>query len=130
MERHGDHRLDLGKIDLYNAVVVSYRTGSKFLVCCGTIVCLVPLLYGIICLPDGGQAGGLCGHNVDADSEIRGQLGYAGAHELHHLILYITLLEGCADDGKRHILRAYAPCHLALEVDRYHAGTCHIVSTL
>ena len=64
MERHGDHGTDLVQIHLYETVIVGYLTGVQFLIFFGPSVDLVELTDLVVGLPDRGQAGGLCGHNI------------------------------------------------------------------
>ena len=46
------------------------------------------LLDSVVGLPDGGQAGGLGGHDVDADAVIHGQVRHAGADELQDFVFH------------------------------------------
>ena len=55
------------------------------------------------------------------------QVRYAGADELHDLVLHIAFSVDRADDGERHILRADAVARLAGQVDGDHARTRHVV---
>ena len=87
----------------------------------------VKFLDLFICLPDGGQAGGLSGHNVHADTEISTQLGHARAHKLHNFIFHIAFGKDCADNGQSHILRTDTLCRLAGQIDGNHAGHIDVV---
>ena len=87
----------------------------------------VKFLDLFIGLPDGGQAGGLSGHNVHADTEISTQLGHARAHKLHNFIFHIAFGKDCADNGQSHILRTDTLCRLAGQIDGNHAGHIDIV---
>ena len=107
MERHGDHRTDLVQIHLDQSVVVCYLAGIQFLIVFGTSVDLIELTDLVIGLPDGGQTGGLCGHYINADTEISTQGSHAGTYEFHYFIFYIAILEYCANDSQCHVLRTY-----------------------
>ena len=53
----------------------------------------------IIGSPNRGQTGGLCGHNVHADSVICTEVGHTRSHELHNFILYIAVGKYFTDNG-------------------------------
>ena len=72
MEGKGDHGLHLREIDVDHGVVVSYVGGSQLLVVLGTAMNLEMLSGNLVSEPDGGQAGGLGGHNVDTVTEVNG----------------------------------------------------------
>ena len=84
-------------------------------------------LGGGVGFPDGGPAGGLGGHDVDAVAVFHGQLGHAGAHELHHLVLHIAVGIHRAADGQGHVLGAHAGAGFAVQVDQDDAGTGHVI---
>ena len=88
---------------------------------------LVELLDFLIRHPDGGQAGGLRGHHVNADTEISAQGRNAGTHELHYLVFHIAVFEDRADDGQRHVLRAHALHRFAGKINTYHAGHFNVI---
>ena len=71
MERHGDHRADSTEINLDHAVVVSHVGRSQLLIILLSSVNLIELADGLVGLPDGGKTGGLCGHDIHANTEIR-----------------------------------------------------------
>ena len=56
--------------------------------------------------PDGGQAGGLGGHNVHAVTVVSGHGGNARSNELHYFILNIAILIYCCADCQRNIVRS------------------------
>ena len=89
---------------------------------------LIELPDLLIRLPDGGQAGSLCGHYIDADPEVRAQLLHARAYELHNFIVHISVAEGSSDDGQSHILRPYSLHGLAVQVDTDHLRHLDIIS--
>ena len=70
MERHSDHWLDLAKVNLHTAVIVSHISRFQFFIALGSSMDLVKLLNLLICLPDRGKAGSLSSHNIDSNTEI------------------------------------------------------------
>ena len=77
--------------------------------------------------PDRGQAGCLGGHNIHAVAVVGGHVGDSGAYKLHHLVLYIAVLEYGADDGQGDILGTNVGSGLSVQIDGDHIRTCHIV---
>ena len=67
--------------------------------------------------PDGGPAGGLGRHHVDAAAELHGEIRDTGADEFHHLILHKTVLEYRADDRQRDVLRSDPGARRSGEID-------------
>ena len=84
----------------------------------------VELFDLFICLPDGGQTGGLCGHHIHADTEVGAQFGNARTYKFHYFIFYITFSKNSANDSQCHILRANPFCRLTGQIDGNH--TRHI----
>ena len=74
----------------------------------------------LIRFPDGGKTGGLCGHYINTDPEVRTQLLHARSHKFHDLIIHIAVCKGRPDNGKRHVLRTYAFHRLAIQIDTYY----------
>ena len=68
---------------------------------------LIELTDLVVGLPDRGQAGGLCSHDINTDTEISTQGCHAGTYELHYFIFHIAVLEYCANDSKCNVLRTY-----------------------
>ena len=130
MERKRDHRTDAGKIDLDAAVIVCDICRIQLLKLCTSVMLVKERLRCGIGSPDGGQAGGLGGHDIDAVSIIGGHAGYARAHELHYLILHITVLENRALDRKCDIVRTDEWLWLTGEVDGYHARISDVIGLL
>ena len=94
VEGQGDHRLHLIQFHYDGAVIP-----GAF--CRGLLpVAVFPAKEGEgslglhVGLPDGGQAGGLSGHHVDASPVVHGQIGYAGTEELHDCVFHRAGLEG------------------------------------
>ena len=127
MERQSDHGLYGGQVYVDAAVVVGYIRGIQLPVILRSAVAYQELLGILVGSPDGGQAGGLCGHNVDAVAVIGGHLGDAGANEFHDLILDITLFEDCADDGQGDVLRSHVRSRLSVQVDSYNARISYVI---
>ena len=88
---------------------------------------LIELFDLLICRPDGGQAGRLCSHNVNADTEVRAQLLHARSDELHDFIIDIAVFKYRSDDRKRNILRTYTLHRLAVQIDGDHARHLDVI---
>ena len=70
MERHGDHRLDFTQIDVYKTVIVSDCARLQFPEVITSSVDIVELFDLVIGSPDRREAGCLCRHNIDSDTEV------------------------------------------------------------
>ena len=127
MERQGDHGLDARQVDLDTAVVVGDIGRLELTIVVAAAVHGQKRMRVLIGGPDGGEAGGLGGHDVDAVAVVGRHARNAGAHELHDLVLNVALGKDGADDGKRHIVRADAGTRGAREVDGDNAGIGNIV---
>ncbi len=123
----GDHGPDGRQVHLDHAVVVGQAGRGQGLVVPRAAVDGQIPPGGLVCLPDGGQAGGLGGHGVDGVAGVLPQAGHAGADELHHLVLDIAALEQRAHQGDGHVVGAAAHRQRAGQIDRHHAGAGHIV---
>ena len=127
MERQGDHGLDARQVDLDAAVVVGDIGGLEL------AVVVAAAMHGQECMrilvgsPNGGKAGGLGGHDVDAIAVVGRHARDAGAHELHDLVLDVALGKDGADDGERHVMRADAGARGTREVDGHDAGIGDVV---
>ena len=130
MERQGDHRLYLGKIDCDNAVVISDSTGCELLVFVFSAVDSEIAVGFLIGDPDGGKTGGFGRHNVDAVAEFDGQIGNAVTDEFEHAVLDKAVSKRRTDQRKCNVLRTDTVCGLARQVYRDNFGTCDIVSSL
>src|SRR5699024_4340402 len=128
MERHGDHRLDLAQVHINTSVIICHSPRIQLFVIFTSSMDLVELLDLLVCRPDRGQAGRLCCHNVDADTEVSAQLLHARSDELHYLVIHIAILKYRSDDRKRNVLRSYALHRLAVQIDRDHARHLDIIS--
>ena len=85
VEGEGGHGLHLRQVDGDQAVIVRPLLGME-----GLIGLRPPWMARYSSTapsvsPDGGEAGGLGGHHVDADAVVHGQVLDAGAHELRTL---------------------------------------------
>ena len=129
MHRQGDHALNGGQIQLDAAVVVGYIGRFQFFVGLRAVMLLEVLFRNIVCLPDGGPAGGLGGHDVDAVAVIGAQIGNAGANKLHDLVLHIAVGVGGSHQRQRDVMGADAGVGLAGQIDGDHAGVGHVVGT-
>ena len=77
---------------------------------------LIEFLHLVIGSPDRGQTGGLCCHNINTDTVINTQIGYARSDKLHHFVFYKSVGKYFTDNGKRDILRS----------DTLLRGTCQV----
>ena len=127
VEGQRSHGLDLRKVDGDHAVVVSALLGMQGLVGLRTSVDGQILLDSAVGLPDGGQAGGLSGHDVDADPVIHGQVLDAGADELQDFIFHKAVLIGRAAQGNGHVVGTHALGRLAGQVDHHDLGGGNII---
>ena len=127
MHGQGDGALHGGKINVHAAVIIGHVGGLHLLEGFGTAVDGQVFLGGGVGFPDGRPAGSLGGHHVDAVAVFHGQLGHAGAHELHHLVFHIAVGVHRAADGQGHVLGAHAGTGLAVQVDQDDAGTGHVI---
>ena len=116
MEGKRDHGLDAGKVDDDRRIIIGALAGFEFAAVLLPAVQREVLLRLLVRLPDGGKAGRLRRHDVDAVPEIHGKIGDAGADEFQDLILDEALRKGRLDEGERHVLRADALSRLALQV--------------
>ena len=127
MERQRDHGLDTRQIDFDAAVVVGNIGGLELAVVLAATVHGQKRVRVLVGGPDARQAGGLGGHDVDAVAVIGRHVRDARAHELHDLILNVTLGKDGTDDGERHVVRANAGVRGAREVDGNDAGIGNVV---
>ena len=128
VERKGDHRFDGGQVDIDAAVIVGDVSRGQFLVVVSPAVFFEERFRVLIGLPDGGQAGGLGGHDIDTVAVVGRHALDAGADEFHDLVLDEAVLEDRADDCKSNVLRADEGLGFAVEVDGHDAGVGDIVS--
>ena len=127
MERQGDHGLDARQVDLDAAVVVGDIGGLELAVVVAAAVHGQKRVRVLISCPNGGEAGGLGGHDVDAVAVVGRHARDARAHELHDLVLDVALGKDGADDGERHIVRADAGARSTRQVDGHNAGIGDVV---
>ncbi len=128
--RKGYHGLLAGEVHGYHRIVICHCTGPELLVSLRTVMHLEVLFYLLIGDPNGAEAGGFGGHDIDAVTEVYGQFLYAGTCELKHLVLYETAFEGSLDKGDSHIMRADAPLGLTLEPYQHHLGCLDVPGVL
>ena len=127
MERQRDHGLDTRQIDFDAAVVVGNIGGLELAVVLAATVHGQKRVRVLVGGPDARQAGGLGGHDVDAVAVVGRHARDTGAHELHNLVLNVTLGKDGTDDGECHIVRADAGARGAREVDGDDTGIGDIV---
>ena len=127
VHRQGDHALNGGQIQLNAAVIVGHIGGLQFLIGLGAVVLLEVLFRNIVSLPDGGPAGRLGRHDINAVAVIGAKIGNAGADKLHDLVLYIAVGVGGSHQRQRDIVGADTGVGLAGQIDGDNAGVGHIV---
>ena len=127
MHRKRDRALDRGEIDVDAAVIVGDIRRIHLLIGFRTAVNCEILFRLLIGDPDGGPAGGLGRHDVDAVSVLDRQACDARADEFHDFILDIAVRIDRADDGERDVLRADTRLRSAGEVDRDNARAGNVV---
>ena len=127
VHRQRNHALDGGEVQFDAAVIVGHVGGLQLFVGFGAIVLREIFFRHIVGLPDGGPAGGLGGHDVDAVAVVSGEVGHTGADELHDLVFHVAVGVGGSHQRQRHIVGADAGVGLAGQVDGHHAGVGHIV---
>ena len=127
VEGQRDHGLDLGEVHAHAALVVGHAGRGQRAEVLLAAVLGQELARLVVGHPDGRQAGGLGGHDVDAVAVVAGHARHARAHELHDLVLDVAALEDGGDDGQGHVVRAHAGARRALQVDGHHVGVGHVV---
>ena len=127
VHRQGDHALNGGQIQLNAAIIVGHIGGLQFPIGLGAVVLLEVLFRNIVSLPDGGPAGRLGGHDINAVAVVGGKIGNAGADKLHDPVLHIAVGVGGGHEGKSDIVGADTGVGLAGQIDGDHARVGHIV---
>ena len=129
MERHSNHRADLVQFHMYQAVIISHFSRIQLLILLASAMDGIKIFNSVVCLPDGREAGSLCGHNVHTDPKICAQVIHARSHKLHYFVLHIAICKNGSDDGKCHILRAYAGNRFSCHVNTHYLGTFNVISS-
>ena len=127
MERQRNHGLDAGQVDLDATVVIGDIGRLELAVVVTAAVHGEERVCVFVSRPDGREAGGLGGHDIDAITVVGRHARDAGAHELHDLVLDVALGKDGADDGKRHVVRAHTGARGSREVDGNDAGIGDVV---
>ena len=130
MERHCNHRFDLTQIHIHHTVIVRHCSRIQFFIITLTSVNLIELADLLIRLPDRRQAGGLCGHNIDTDTEICTQLIHTGTDKFHNLIIHISITKCRTDNCQCYILRTDTLPRLAVQIDCNDLRHADIVSLI
>ena len=116
VEGQRGHRLDGGEIQFDQSVVVRAVLRMQGRKVTGASVERQIVRHGAVRLPDGGQAGRLGGHHVDADAVVHAQAADAVAHEFQHLVLHKAVFVHRAAQGDGHIVGAHAVAGLTGDV--------------
>ena len=127
VKRQRDHGFDRTQVDIDAAVVIGHVGGVQFFIIFCSAMSGQIFLRVLVRSPYGGQAGGLCRHDVDAVPVIRRHGSDAGADELHDLVLDVAVLKNRPDESDRDVMRADAGSRLAVEIDSDHAGISHVI---
>ena len=130
MERHGDHRFHLIQLYHDHTVIVCHIPRIQLFVFLAASMDFIEILNLVVCSPDRRQAGGFCRHNIDADTEIRAQVGNSRAYKFHYFIFYITVCKDRADDRKRNVLRSYALCRSSCHIYAYNARHIDVIGLI
>ena len=130
MERQGHHGRHFGEVDDDAAVEGGGSVVGELLVVPGAAVFGEVGLDPVVRLPDGGEAGGLGGHDVDAHAVLDGEARDAGSGELEDAVLDEAALEDGADEGDGHVLRAHAGLGGVLEPHEDGLGLRDVVGAL
>ena len=117
MERQSDHRLDLGQIQLHHVIVVSPLLRLQGEVLIATTVIIQVGLCLAIGGPNGGQAGGLGRHDIDADALVHGQSTYTGTGEFQDHVF--NGAKQIFTHQKGHIVRADTFSKAAGHIDQH-----------
>ena len=126
MEGQGDHGLDPGEVQLNVLVVPGEVAGMKLFVFRLPPVGLVKAPGFPVGLPNGGEAGGFRGHNVNAVPEVDGQGGDSRPGELQHAVVDKAALKGGFHQGDGRVVGPHAPPGRAGEVNQNHLGVGHV----
>ena len=122
VERQRDHRLKLAEIQLDHAVIIRAILRRQLFIRFGAAVNFKKPFRLLVRLPDGGQAGRLGRHDVDAVAEINGQLRNAGACEFQHAVLDEAACECRLDQCDCRVVRADAPAGRSRHIDQHDLG--------
>ena len=127
MEGQGHHGLDGGQVHADAAVEAGGLVVTQLGVIVGAAVHGQVIAHLVVRGPDGGQAGGLGGHDVDTAAVFHGKARHAGTGEFHDPVLDEAVLEHRADKGDGDVLRAHAGTGSVLQPDQNHFGTGHVI---
>ena len=127
VEGQGNHRLHLAQIHLDDAVIVCAVSRGQGLVFAAAAMGFQRFFHCLVGAPDGAEAAGLRGHNVDAAAVVHSQIGYTGAKELHDAVFHGALGERRANQGNGYVLGTDAGPGCAGEVDGNDPGIGDVI---
>ena len=127
VEGQRDHGFDLIELDFDHAVVVSTVLGGKGRIIFASAVRLVKRLGDLVGCPDGRKTRGFGGHDVNAVTEIHGEVCHTGADKFQNSVLDKAAREGCTHQRKRNVMRTDAATGLARQIYQYHLGGGNVV---
>ena len=122
MEGQGDHGLHLAQVNGDVLVIVGRPAGVQGLIVLLPAVGPEETAGCLVRLPDGGEAGGLRGHHINAVAVVHGQRLNTGAAELQHAVVDKAAVKGGLHQGDGHIVGADALLGLSGEVHQHHLG--------
>ena len=108
VEGEGDHRLDSREVNLDQPVVVGGGAGTELFIAVPVAVNFVIFADGVVGFPDGGEAGGLGRHDVDAQPEIGRQAFQPRARKLEDPVGDKPLFKDSAAEGDGDVVGADA----------------------
>ena len=126
VEGQGDHRLHLVQLNGNVLVIPGNLSRVQGLIVPGAAMGTEEALRHLVRLPDGGEAGGLGGHHINAVAVVNGQVPDARAAELQHAVIYKPRLKGGLHQGDGHIVGAHALFGHSGEIHQHHLGHGHI----
>ena len=128
VEGQGNHRLHRPKVNGNHAVIVSALFRTELLVFLRSAVERQIFFHSLIGFPNGAEAGGFRGHDVNADAEVHGQVFDAGAGEFQNLVFHKTVFIHRAAQCNGNVMGADALFRGAGEIHQDNLRCSHIIS--
>ena len=120
MEGQRNHSFLLAQIYGDHPVVIGYGAGMHGPISILPVVGGIKLPGFLIGFPDGGQAGGFRGHDVNAIAEIHRQPGNTRPHKFQHPVVDKAAVKRSLDQRQRHIVRTNAMAGRTGQIDQDH----------
>ena len=128
MHREGDGGFHCAEVHVDAAIVIGHIRRTHLPVRLRTAVHGQVFLGDLIRLPDGGPAGRLRRHHINAVAVFNRQFGDTGTHKFHDLVLDIAVGIHRAADGQGHVLRSDARAGLPVQIDQHNSGAGKIIA--